>query len=89
MSALLDTLNTFVHTPFGALIWLVVRIMLIIVPVLLGVAYLILRRAQGAGGDCKLRMGPNVVGPSGCLQPIADAIKLRGKETIFHRRETS
>ena len=34
-------------------------------------------------GAIQLRKGPNVVGPFGLFQPIADGIKLLTKETIF------
>ena len=36
-------------------------------------------------GAIQLRKGPNVVGPFGLFQPIADGIKLLTKETIFPR----
>ncbi len=58
------------------------QIFLLVVPLLVGVAYLVYaeRRVIGA---IQLRKGPNVVGPFGLLQPIADAIKLMHKETIL------
>jgi NADH-quinone oxidoreductase subunit H len=34
------------------------------------------------------RIGPNVVGPLGLLQPIADAIKLLLKESLFTKAST-
>ncbi len=54
----------------------------VIIAVLLGVAYLTYaeRRVLGAA---QYRKGPNVVGPFGLLQPIADGVKLLGKETII------
>lgn len=82
MSALIDAFNAFIQTPFGMLVWLVVRILAILVPVLLGVAYLIYAERKVLAA-MQLRKGPNVVGPIGLLQPIADAIKLMGKETII------
>lgn len=82
MNGLLDAFNAFIQTPFGMLVWLVVRILAILVPVLLGVAYLIYAERKVLAA-MQLRKGPNVVGPIGLLQPIADAIKLLGKETII------
>ncbi len=58
------------------------KIGLVLVPVLIAVAYLTLaeRRVIGA---MQLRRGPNVVGPFGLLQPIADALKLLTKEMVI------
>jgi NADH-quinone oxidoreductase subunit H len=82
MTELLELFNNAIQTPIGAIVWLLVRIMLIIVPVLLGVAYLIYAERKVLAA-MQLRMGPNVVGPFGLLQPFADALKLMGKETII------
>jgi NADH-quinone oxidoreductase subunit H len=56
-------------------------IVAILIPVLLSVAYLTLAERKVIGW-MQLRKGPNVVGPFGLLQPIADALKLLMKETI-------
>ena len=58
------------------------KIALIIVPLLLFIAYLTYFERKVIGA-MQLRKGPNVVGPFGLLQPIADGIKLLTKETIF------
>jgi NADH-quinone oxidoreductase subunit H len=61
---------------------IVLKIVIVLVPLLVSVAYLTLaeRRIIGA---MQLRRGPNVVGPFGVLQPIADALKLLRKELII------
>ncbi len=61
---------------------LVVEIVAIIVPLLLAVAYLTYAERKVLAA-AQLRMGPNVVGPFGLLQPIADGLKLLLKETVI------
>ena len=63
-------------------LWIVMQILVILIPLLLSVAYLTYAERKVIGA-MQLRQGPMVVGPMGLLQPIADAVKLLMKETIF------
>lgn len=64
------------------LIWIVIKILAIVVPVLIAVAYITYFERKIIGA-MQLRKGPNVVGPFGLLQPFADGAKLFLKETII------
>jgi NADH-quinone oxidoreductase subunit H len=66
----------------GTTLFLVLMILCIVLPLLGAVAYLTYaeRKVMAA---MQLRRGPNVVGPFGLLQPIADGLKLLFKETII------
>lgn len=74
-------LNTFWPVVWPVL-WIVIKILFIVLPLLGAVAYLTYaeRRVMAA---MQLRRGPNVTGPFGLLQPMADGVKLLGKETIL------
>ena len=63
-------------------VWIAIKVIAIIVPLLLGVAYLTYFERKVIAA-MHLRRGPNVVGPYGLLQPIADGMKLFFKETII------
>ncbi len=57
----------------------------IIMPLLIAVAYLTYAERKVIAA-MQLRKGPNVVGPFGLMQPLADAAKLIFKEFIFPTR---
>ncbi len=61
---------------------ILVKIVAILVPLLLTVAYFTYLERKVIG-YMQVRIGPNRVGPRGWLQPIADAMKLMFKEIIF------
>ena len=61
--------------------WAVIRIVALIIPLMICVAYLTLWERKAIGWS-QVRPGPNRVGPLGLLQPIADAVKLIFKEII-------
>nr|YP_009128781.1 NADH dehydrogenase subunit 1 [Urocyon cinereoargenteus]AJR32534.1 NADH dehydrogenase subunit 1 [Urocyon cinereoargenteus]AJR32547.1 NADH dehydrogenase subunit 1 [Urocyon cinereoargenteus]AJR32599.1 NADH dehydrogenase subunit 1 [Urocyon cinereoargenteus]AJR32612.1 NADH dehydrogenase subunit 1 [Urocyon cinereoargenteus]AJR32638.1 NADH dehydrogenase subunit 1 [Urocyon cinereoargenteus] len=58
-----------------------VNVISLIIPILLAVAFLTLVERKILG-YMQLRKGPNIVGPYGLLQPIADAVKLFTKEPL-------
>ncbi|MDP1707589.1 MAG: NADH-quinone oxidoreductase subunit NuoH [Gammaproteobacteria bacterium] len=61
---------------------IVIKILTIVIPLSLAVAYLTLAERKVIG-YIQARIGPNRVGPRGLLQPIADGIKLLMKEVII------
>lgn len=63
-------------------IQILIKIMAIILPLMVLVAYYTLLERKVIG-YMQVRIGPNRVGPRGILQPIADAIKAMFKEIII------
>jgi NADH-quinone oxidoreductase subunit H len=75
-------MNAFLNSDIGIAILTLLQSLAIIVPLLIGVAYLTYAERKVLGA-IQLRKGPNVVGPFGLWQPFADAIKMLMKETII------
>nr|URH15469.1 NADH dehydrogenase subunit 1 [Ateles chamek] len=59
-----------------------VNLLLLIIPALIAMAFLTLMERKILG-YMQFRKGPNIVGPYGVLQPIADAMKLFTKEPLL------
>lgn len=60
----------------------ILKILTIVIPLLISVAYFTLAERK-IMGSIQRRRGPNVVGYLGLLQPLADGLKLFVKETIL------
>jgi NADH-quinone oxidoreductase subunit H len=69
-------------TAIQTVAWTLIKIMALVVPLMLGVAYLTYAERKIIGW-MQVRIGPNRVGFLGLLQPIADAMKLLMKEIII------
>jgi len=72
----------FYETDIGLLILTFIEALCLLVPLLIGVAYLTYAERKVLAA-MQLRKGPNVVGWFGLLQPFADALKMMMKETII------
>ena len=64
------------------LIITLLKILVIVVPLLISVAYFTLAERKILGA-IQRRRGPNVVGTFGILQPLSDGFKLLVKETVL------
>jgi NADH-quinone oxidoreductase subunit H len=75
-------MEAFLNSSIGILAITIAQTLAILVPLLIFVAYMTYaeRKIMAA---MQMRVGPNVVGPFGLLQPFADAAKMLMKETII------
>jgi NADH-quinone oxidoreductase subunit H len=80
MNEFLMPVQSFLGSLFLPL-WTLLKIVLIVAPLMLCVAYLTYFERKVLGW-MHVRMGPNRVGPWGLLQPMADGLKLLFKEVI-------
>lgn len=67
------------------LLWIIIKILIIVLPLLISVAYLTYAERKVIG-YVQTRIGPNRVGFKGLLQPFADLLKLITKEIIIPNR---
>ena len=80
MEAMLQPVAEF-FGPTWTAVWVLVKIIAIVAPLMIGVAYLTYAERKVIG-FMQGRIGPDRVGPFGLLQPMADGLKLLLKEVI-------
>lgn len=78
----MEFLQNILGNEAGLVVWTLLKIVAIILPIMISVAYLTYFERKVIG-YMQIRIGPNRVGPFGLLQPLADGIKLLLKEIIL------
>lgn len=63
-------------------VWALIKVMLLIAPLMGVIAYATYGERKVLG-SLQIRVGPNVVGPWGLFQPLADGLKVFLKEIVF------
>jgi len=74
--------NEFVVAYILPVLWIALKILVMVVPLLILMAYLTYAERKVLAA-IQMRQGPMMVGPYGLLQAFADGLKLFGKETII------
>src|SRR5512139_4282553 len=77
-----DLVRFFTTHWLGQAIVILAECLAVTVPLLVAVAYMTYVDRK-VWASIQLRRGPNVVGPFGLLQPMADGVKLFLKETVI------
>jgi NADH-quinone oxidoreductase subunit H len=77
--------TTFADTSFAESTGVIVIKCIVIFAAVLGIVPMILLLERKLLGRFQNRYGPNRVGPYGLLQPLADVVKLLGKEQFYPR----
>jgi NADH-quinone oxidoreductase subunit H len=75
-------ITALLETPVGHVVLVVLETLALLVPLLIGVAYLTYAERKVLAA-MQMRKGPNVVGMFGLGQPFADALKMLMKETVI------
>jgi NADH-quinone oxidoreductase subunit H len=78
----MEFLQGIMGTQLGYVVWTLLKIVVIVAPMMVAVAYLTYAERKVIG-YMQVRIGPNRVGPLGLLQPVADGVKLLMKEVIM------